>query len=112
MNTLEKERDYYKGECESLQDMMRKRLTSSDSPTTKRKGKSKGKVETTQSHLNTPENEQTSQRVDLPQGDLMSFFGFEAAERATKSRMVEKTRGCLLPRQIQTKDFLKVYPAC
>ncbi|KAM7443892.1 hypothetical protein ABFA07_007461 [Porites harrisoni] len=44
VNTLEKERDYYKGECESLQDMMRKRLTSSDSPTTKRKGKSKGKM--------------------------------------------------------------------
>ena len=76
---------------------MRKRLTSSDSPTTKRKGKSKGKVKTCQSHLNTPENEQTFQRVDLPQVDLMSFLGFEPAERATKSRKVEKSRARLLP---------------
>ena len=111
MNTLEKERDYYKGECESLQDMMRKRLTSSDSPTTKRKGKSKGKVETTQSHLNTPENEKTSQPVDLPQVDLMSFFGFEAAERATKSRKVEKTRGCLLPAPDSDKGRFESLPS-
>ncbi|RMX44908.1 hypothetical protein pdam_00012554 [Pocillopora damicornis] len=43
MKTLEKERDYYKGECETLQGMMRKRLSAS--PPSNRKGsKSKGKV--------------------------------------------------------------------
>ena len=43
VKTLEKERDYYKGECETLQGMMRKRLSAS--PPSNRKGsKSKGKV--------------------------------------------------------------------
>ena len=42
MKTLEKERDYYKGECELLQGMMRKRLTAAGSSgATKRKGKGK-----------------------------------------------------------------------
>jgi len=45
VTTLEKERDYYKSECETLQDMMRRRLTAVESPATKRKGgKGKAKV--------------------------------------------------------------------
>ena len=42
VKTLEKERDYYKAECDSLQDMMRKRLTATSS-STKKKGKTGGK---------------------------------------------------------------------
>lgn len=45
VTTLEKERDYYKSECETLQDMMRRRLTAVESPATKRKG-GKGKAKT------------------------------------------------------------------
>ena len=54
--------------------------------------------------LNTPEDEETSQRVDLPQVDLMSFLPSEAsflgravAEGATKSREVENSGGRLIP---------------
>ncbi|XP_048589122.1 centrosomal protein of 135 kDa-like isoform X2 [Nematostella vectensis] len=48
MKTLEKERDYYKSECDSLQEMMRKRLTAKGSPTAGRKTKKGGK---SQAHL-------------------------------------------------------------
>lgn len=54
--------------------------------------------------LNTPEDEETSQHVDLPQVGLMSFLpseasflGRAAAERAMKSREVESSRGRPLP---------------
>ena len=44
VKTLEKEREYYKDECETLQGMLRKRLMETGSPSSKRKGRSKGKV--------------------------------------------------------------------
>ena len=44
VKTLEKEREYYKDECETLQGMLRKRLMETGSPSSKRKGKGKGKV--------------------------------------------------------------------
>jgi len=39
---MEKERDYYKAECDSLQDMMRKRLIAPSSPPKKKGGSSGG----------------------------------------------------------------------
>ncbi|KAK2568024.1 Centrosomal protein of 135 kDa [Acropora cervicornis] len=44
VKTLEKEREYYKDECETLQGMLRKRLMETGSPSSKRKGRGKGKT--------------------------------------------------------------------
>ena len=57
--------------------------------------------------LNTPEDEETSQRVDLPQVDLMSFLPSERRSRE-RSKIFEVV---LFPRHNRAKDVLKVYPA-